>query len=89
MLHLLCVIGGFGCLAYNGLYLLAQPAARGGGGALEINSCMSALAELLIYAAFVFGLAAVGASHSVWNFSRRGCRRRSASFSWTSAYCMV
>lgn len=65
MLHILCVIGGFGALAYNGLYLsLAQRRPAGGTSAvLEVNKMVSGLAEILVYAALIFGIAAVGASH--------------------------
>jgi uncharacterized membrane protein len=73
MLHLLCVIGGFGAVAYNGLYVsLAQrrPGAAGSGAILEANTLVSGLAELLIYAALLFGIAAVAASHSVVKFSQ-------------------
>jgi uncharacterized membrane protein len=71
MLHLLCVVGGFGALAYNGLYLfLARRRGPSASAALEVNAQISTLAELLIYAAVVFGIAAVGASHSVWKFSQ-------------------
>ena len=72
MLHLLCVIGGFGALAYNALYLsLAQRRPQGGTGAiLEVNGLVSGLAELLIYAALLFGIGAVTASHSTVKFSQ-------------------
>ena len=66
LLHILCVVGGFGSLAYNGLYLsLAQRRAAGGTSAvLEINKMVSGLGELLMYAALLFGIGAVGASQS-------------------------
>ena len=72
MLHVLCVIGGFGALAYNGLYLsLAQRRPAGGTGAvLEVNKMVSGLAEILIYAALLFGIGAVGSSHSQIKFSQ-------------------
>ncbi|HET6916121.1 MAG TPA: hypothetical protein VFH56_08535 [Acidimicrobiales bacterium] len=72
MLHLLCVIGGFGALAYNALYMsLAQRRPTGGTGAiLEVNTLVSGLAELLIYAALVFGIGAVASSHSTVKFSQ-------------------
>lgn len=72
MLHLLCVIGGFGALAYNALYLsLAQRRQAGGTGAvMEINGLVSGLAELLIYAALLFGVGAVADSHSTVKFSQ-------------------
>ena len=73
MLHLLCVIGGFGAVAYNGLYLsLAQrrPGGAGAGAILEVNTLVSGLAELLIYAALLFGIGAVTASHSTVKFSQ-------------------
>ncbi len=70
-LHLVCVIGGFGAVAYNALYMnLAQRRAGGGTGAiLEVNGLVSGLAELLIYAALLFGVGAVTASNSVIKFS--------------------
>jgi uncharacterized membrane protein len=73
MLHLLCVIGGFGAVAYNGLYVsLAQrrPGAAGSSAVLEVNTLVSGLAELLIYAALVFGVGAVTASNSQIKFSQ-------------------
>lgn len=72
LLHLLCVIGGFGALAYNALYMsLAQRRPAGGTGAvIEINALVSGLAELLIYAALVFGIGAVASSHSTVKFSQ-------------------
>jgi uncharacterized membrane protein len=71
LLHVLCVIGGFGAVAYNGLYLtLAQQRPAGGTGAvLEINKMVSGLAEILIYAALLFGIGAVATSHSSVKFS--------------------
>lgn len=73
LLHLLCVIGGFGAVSYNALYMsLAQRRQNGrtAGGIIEVNVLVSGLAELLIYAAFVFGIGAVSASHSVFKFSQ-------------------
>jgi uncharacterized membrane protein len=72
MLHLLCVIGGFGALAYNALYMsLAQRRPAGGTGAvIEINTLVSGIAELLIYAALLFGIGAVASSHSTVKFSQ-------------------
>ena len=68
-LHLLCVIGGFGFLAYTG-FTLAVGRHRGAAvGTLEVTLQVSALAELLIYGALVFGVAAVGSSH-VWGFGQ-------------------
>jgi uncharacterized membrane protein len=73
MLHLLCVIGGFGAVAYNALYMsLAQrrPGTAGASAILEVNAIVSGLAELLIYAALLFGIGAVTASHSTVKFSQ-------------------
>lgn len=72
-LHILCVIGGFGAVSYNGLYVnLAQRRAGtpGTSAVLEVNSLVSGLAELLIYAALVFGVGAVTASQSTLKFSQ-------------------
>ena len=70
LLHVLCVIGGFGALAYNALYMsLAQRRAGGGTGAiLEVNRLVSSLAEMLVYAALLFGIGAVTASHKSIRF---------------------
>lgn len=64
MLHVLCVVGGFGAVAYNGLYTsLAQRRSAGGTSAvLEVNKLVSGLAEMLIYAALLFGIGAVSAA---------------------------
>jgi uncharacterized membrane protein len=64
-LHILCVIGGFGALGYNALYMnLAQRRTGGGTGAvIEVNRLVSGLAEMLVYAALLFGIGAVSASH--------------------------
>ena len=73
MLHILCVIGGFGAVSYNGLYVnLAQrrSGAPGTSAVLEVNTLVSGLAELLIYAALVFGVGAVTASQSTLKFSQ-------------------
>jgi len=73
VLHLLCVIGGFGAVAYNGLYVSLAQRRQGSAGAtaiLEVNTLVSGLAEILIYAALVFGVAAVAASHSAVKFSQ-------------------
>lgn len=71
LLHVLCVVGGFGALAYNGLYVsLAQRRPGGGTSAvLDINKMVSGLAEILIYAALLFGIGAVAASHKRVQFS--------------------
>jgi uncharacterized membrane protein len=71
LLHILCVIGGFGALAYNGLYMsLAQRRPGGSTGAvLEVNRLVSGMAEMLIYAALLFGIGAVTASHKTVKFS--------------------
>lgn len=65
LLHVLCVIAGFGGLAFNALYLsLAQRRPAGGTSAVvDVNRMVSGLAEALVYAAVLFGIGAVGASH--------------------------
>src|SRR5579862_6141750 len=73
MLHILCVIGGFGAVAYNGLYVNLAHRRSGTAGTsavLEVNTLVSGLAELLIYAALLFGVGAVTASHSTLKFSQ-------------------
>ncbi len=68
-LHLLCVIGGFGFLAYTGLTLVVGRRRGASVGTLEVTLQVSGLAELLVYGAFVFGGAAVGSS-KVWGFGQ-------------------
>lgn len=69
--HLLCVVGGFGTLAYNGLFLsLARRRGAAGVAALEVNQQVSGMAEMLVYGAFLFGIAAVAASSSRWSFDQ-------------------
>ncbi len=63
--HLLCVIGGFGYLAYSGLTLVVGRRRGAAIGTLEVTLQVGALAEALIYGAFLFGVAAVGASSSL------------------------
>ncbi len=72
LLHLIFVVGAIGALSYNGLYLLlARRQSPGTAGAvLGITAQVALLGELLFYAGFIFGLAAVGASHSTWKFSQ-------------------
>jgi hypothetical protein len=64
-------MGGFGAVAYNALYMsLAQRRPAGGTGAvIEVNSQVSGFAEMLIYAALLFGVGAVTLSHSSIKFS--------------------
>ena len=62
-LHLLCVVGGFGYLAYSGLTLVVGRRSGAALGTLEVSLQVGGLAELLVYGAFVFGVAAVGSSH--------------------------
>ncbi len=71
VLHILCVMGGFGAVAYNALYMsLAQRRPGGGTGAIiEVNSLVSGFAEMLIYAALLFGVGAVTLSNSSIKFS--------------------
>ena len=70
VLHVICVIGGFGGLAYNALYMsLAQRRPGGGTSAvLDVNRMVSGLGEILVYAAIVFGIGAVGLSHKHISF---------------------
>jgi hypothetical protein len=72
LLHVLCIIGGFGTLSYNALYLnlARRSVTRAGASAiLESNTIVSSLAEILVYAGLLFGIGAVAASHSAVRFS--------------------
>ena len=67
VLHLLCIIGGFGYLAFSGVFFagVRRQGDASLAAALEVNRSLSQLAELLLIAAFVFGIAAVGASPDI------------------------
>ena len=70
-LHVICVIGGFGGLAYNGLTLaLASRRGPDSLAVLEVNAQVTQLAELLVYGALLFGMAAIGASNSHYGFGQ-------------------
>jgi hypothetical protein len=69
-LHLICVIGGFGYLAYGGVTLMVGRRRGAAIGTLEVSLQVGVLAELLIYGAVVFGIGAVGSSHSLWTFGQ-------------------
>ena len=66
--HLLCALGGFGYLAYGGLALSLGRRQGAALGTLEVTQQVGGLAELLVYGAFVLGVAAVGVSGR-WQFS--------------------
>ena len=72
LLHIACAILGFGAMAFNGFYLAR--ARRVGNGAqsraaLEVNNEVSRIAEILVYATFVFGILVVATSKSAWKMS--------------------
>jgi uncharacterized membrane protein len=72
LLHILTAILGFGAVAFNGLY---RNRARQRGGAAELvmleeNGYITHLAEYLMYAVFLFGLAVAATSKSYWEFSQ-------------------
>ena len=58
---------GFGYLAFSGVFFagVRRHGDASLAGALEVNRSLSQLAELLLIAAFVFGIAAVGASPDI------------------------
>jgi uncharacterized membrane protein len=73
LLHIVCVIVGFGGVVLNGVYAArAQklPPAQGLA-VMETNTFVSVkVAELFIYAVPVFGLGLVGLSDKVYSFSQ-------------------
>lgn len=71
LLHLVCIVGGFGALAYNGLVLgLASRRGPDALAVLEVNRQVSQGAELLVYGAFLFGMAALGSSGGKYGFGQ-------------------
>lgn len=69
LLHLLCAIGGFGYLAYNGLTITLGRRRGAALSTLQVTQQVSGLAEIAVYGAFIFGVVAVGAS-SEWSFTQ-------------------
>lgn len=72
LLHLICVVGGFGGVIYRAF---ALDAARRKGdaataGVLDVYGQVSVIAEILIYGVLVFGVAAVAAEHNNSLFHR-------------------
>ena len=63
-LHVTCIVGGFGGLAWNWRYVAGarRRLAEGSLGAIEANTRVSQIPEYLVYAALIFGGAVVGAS---------------------------
>ena len=81
LLHIACAMLGFGSVAFNGLYRLRARHLGGTeeAGVLEANSDVTRIAEILIYATFVFGVLVVLTSRSQWTFSQ----------SWLSASMLL
>jgi hypothetical protein len=70
LLHLLCVIGGFGYLGYGGVTMAAGRKRGAQLGTLEVTLQVSLLAELLVYGVVIFGIGAVGSSSGHFKFSQ-------------------
>ena len=72
VLHIACVILGFGATAFNGLYLdrARRKGGREGATLLEANGDASRVAEFFVYAVFVLGILLVASSKSAWKFSQ-------------------
>ncbi len=72
VLHIMCVIVGFGGVFLNGIYG-AECKRRGGSEGLavfEATERVGKIAEMFILAVPVFGIALVLMSHSMWKFSQ-------------------
>jgi uncharacterized membrane protein len=74
VLHLVCVVVGFGGVVLNGLYG-ARAKRAGGREGLAISETnfwvTSKVAEPAIYAVFVLGILLVGTSDDVWGFDQK------------------
>jgi uncharacterized membrane protein len=72
LLHLVCVVVGFGPYFLNGL--LPRAATRASEeGARVVNAAtlqISTISQFAIYGVFIFGGAMIGASDKVWKFSQ-------------------
>ncbi|MDQ6617949.1 MAG: DUF2269 family protein [Actinomycetota bacterium] len=72
LLHILCVVLGFGAVSFNGLYRV-RARQRGGEAELvllEENAYVTRTAEFLIYGVFVFGILVALTSKKAWEFSQ-------------------
>lgn len=72
VLHVMCVIIGFGAVFLNGIYGAESKRRRGPEGlaVFEATERVGKIAEVFILAVPVFGIAAVLMSHKVWSFSQ-------------------
>jgi uncharacterized membrane protein len=72
VLHVLCVIIGFGGVFLNGIYGAEAKRRRGGEGlaVFEATERVGKIAEMFILAVPVFGITLVLMSHSQWKFSQ-------------------
>jgi hypothetical protein len=70
--HILCAIVGFGAVFLNALYGQEIRKRRGPEGAavFDANFRVSGIAQYVIYAVFLLGLALVGMSDDAWKFSQ-------------------
>lgn len=71
-LHILCVVGGFGGLAYRALALdlARRRGAVSTAGVLDVYGQISIVAEVLIYGVFVFGIATLAAANNSSEFHK-------------------
>lgn len=72
VLHILCVIVGFGGVMLNGIYGAESKRRRGAEGlaVFEATEKVGRVAEMFIYLVPVFGIALIFMSHNVWTFSQ-------------------
>jgi hypothetical protein len=70
LLHLICVIGGFGAIIYNGLAfeLARRRNPLTAAGVLDVDSQIAQFGEILLYGVFLFGIGAVVTSQHHLNF---------------------
>jgi uncharacterized membrane protein len=72
VLHILCVIVGFGGVMLNGIYGSESKRRKGAEGlaVFEATEKVGRIAEMFIYAVPVFGIALILMSHKQWTFSQ-------------------
>jgi hypothetical protein len=72
VLHILCVIVGFGGVMLNGIYGSESKRRRGAEGlaVFEATEKVGRVAEMFIYVVPVFGIALILMSHKQWTFSQ-------------------
>jgi uncharacterized membrane protein len=71
-LHVVCVIAGFGVLAWNALFVARARRVDGAGvtDIVDLNAGIGRIAEFVVYAVFILGLLVIATSQKAWKFNQ-------------------